>query len=171
MKLYTLQTKQTLPMDISTAWRFFSNPENLRTITPEYLSFEILTKNLPEKIYPGLIIEYTVKPLLGLPVGWVTEITQVENERFFIDEQRFGPYKFWHHKHFFKETEEGVEMTDIVHYALPFGALGRFAHWLFVRNQLHGIFRYRYEKLEKMFNNKSVHSERISTDEIALQQK
>ena len=151
MKFYTLRTKQTLPIDITTAWNFFSSPKNLKEITPEHLSFEVTSEYLPEKMLPGTIITYTVKPLLGIPLNWMTEITHIEENKFFVDEQRFGPYKLWHHRHFFNEVTGGVEMEDIVDYMLPFGIFGRIAHWMIVRRQLEGIFSYRFAKLKQKF--------------------
>ncbi len=102
-------------------------------------------------MYAGQIIEYTVKPLLGIPLYWMTEITHVQPHVYFVDEQRYGPYSMWHHQHHFKEIDGGVEMTDIVHYKIPFWILGDIANTLFVRSQLEGIFSYRTEVVNKMF--------------------
>jgi ligand-binding SRPBCC domain-containing protein len=115
------------------------------------MGFEIIDA-VEGKIYPGQIIQYKVKPLFGIPLLWVTEITQVKENKFFIDEQRIGPYKFWHHKHFFKEVKDGIEMKDVIHYALPYGFLGRIVNKLFVRKQLQNIFKYRYQKINNIFN-------------------
>jgi len=150
MKLYCLQRTQILSIDIKQAWNFFSNPSNLNTITPPWLGFQI-TSEVPEKIYPGLLITYQVTPLLGIPMDWVTEISQVQEPHFFIDEQRLGPYQFWHHQHVFKETANGLEVRDIVNYSLPLGILGQFAHSLFVSKQLKEIFDFRYKVLEEKF--------------------
>lgn len=150
MKLYSLQRTQILSIDIKQAWDFFSNPKNLRTITPPWLGFKI-TSEVPEKIYPGLLITYQVTPVLGIPMDWVTEISQVQEPHFFIDEQRLGPYQFWHHQHVFKETANGLEVRDIVNYSLPLGILGQFAHSLFVSEQLKEIFDFRYKVLEQKF--------------------
>jgi len=117
--MHQLKKVQKLPINLQTAWDFFSSPKNLVTITPDELGFTILSE-LPEKMYPGLFIKYKVTPLLGIPLTWVTEITHVEELQFFVDEQRVGPYSIWHHQHFFKEIPGGVEMTDIVDYKLPF---------------------------------------------------
>lgn len=150
MTVYSLKTNQILPISLEEAWDFFSNPSNLQEITPDNLSFQI-TSELPEKMYQGMIVTYKVKPLPGIPLTWVTEITTVENHKMFIDEQRFGPYKFWHHQHIFQEIDNGVNMQDIVHYALPFNFLGTLAHSIFVKNQLKYIFDYRFRYLEKKF--------------------
>jgi len=134
------------------AWDFFSSPKNLQKITPSQLGFKIISKHHGDKMYAGQIIEYKVSPVLGIPIYWMTEITQVEDKKFFIDEQRFGPYSLWHHQHHFREVEGGVEMTDIVHYKLPLGILGDIAHALFVEKQLKGIFDYRFKIVEEMFH-------------------
>ena len=150
-KIYSLKTVQQIPVCLDDAWAFFSKPHNLSAITPEKLDFRIISRYHGEEMYAGQIIEYKVKPLLGIPVYWMTEITHVENKKYFIDEQRFGPYSLWHHQHHFKEIEGGVEMTDIVHYKIPFGILGDIAHGIFVRQSLDTIFSYRYSAVEAKF--------------------
>lgn len=150
MKLYTIKAIQNLPIEIEEAWKFFSNPNNLAVITPEWLNFNV-TSNLPDKMYAGMIVSYKVHPVLGIPLNWVTEITQVKEPFYFVDEQRFGPYKLWHHQHHFKETETGVEMTDIVNYALPFDPISRIINSLAVKNRVRGIFRFREKKLGVLF--------------------
>jgi len=149
--IYKLTKKQFIPIDIDKAWDFFSSPTNLKTITPPYMGFEITTDLGDGKMYSGQIITYKVKPVLNIPLSWVTEITHVIDQKYFVDEQRFGPYRFWHHQHWFKEVEGGVEMTDIVHYGLPLGFLGSIANSLFVKNQLKEIFDYRVEAVNKLF--------------------
>ena len=133
------------------AWEFFSSPKNLQKITPKKLGFKIISQHHGDKMYPGQIIEYKVSPILNIPLYWMTEITHVEEKKYFVDEQRFGPYRLWHHQHHFKEVEGGIEMTDIVHYKLPLGILGDIANTLFVRKQLKGIFDYRYEIVEQLW--------------------
>ncbi len=150
MKLYMLSEEQFLPISKQEAWDFFSSPKNLPKITPDYLSFKITSKIGLDKMYPGQIITYIVKPLLGIPLRWATEITQVKDNEFFIDEQRFGPYAFWHHQHWFEEKDGGVLMKDIVHYGLPLGPLGRLANALFVNKQLQGIFSYRKQVVDEL---------------------
>lgn len=151
MKLYQLKTSQKLPISIQTAWEFFSNPTNLSKITPPWLNFEVRTK-LPEKMYCGMITTYFVRPLLNIPQTWVTEITHVNQPNYFVDEQRFGPYKFWHHQHSFTKTEDGgVIMDDIVSYVIPFGFLGRIINYFIVSKKVKEIFDYRKTVLEKMF--------------------
>jgi ligand-binding SRPBCC domain-containing protein len=156
MALHSFSTLQTIPMTLDEAWKFFSSPANLKEITPEHLGFKITSKFHGEKMYPGQIISYIVKPIMGIPLEWVTEITHVEDKHFFVDEQRFGPYAFWHHQHIFREVDNGVEMKDIVHYKVPFGILGDIANVLFVKRQLKGIFDYRYTLLEKKFGKMKV---------------
>lgn len=150
MSLHRLERIQTLPISLEEAWNFFSSPANLQAITPEYMGFKVLS-NLPPKMYAGQIIEYKVSPVMNLPLHWVTEITHVEAPVFFIDEQRFGPYSFWHHQHHFLPINGGVQMKDIVHYKLPFGPLGDLAHALFVKRQLEEIFDFRFKILEEKF--------------------
>jgi ligand-binding SRPBCC domain-containing protein len=152
--VYHLQTRQIIPTDLATAWEFFSNPANLAEITPSHLGFKIISKFHGNKMYPGQIIEYKVKPILGIPLYWMTEITHVEEGKFFVDEQRFGPYTLWHHQHHFREIPEGIEMIDIVHYKLPLWILGDIANVLFVRKQLNGIFDHRFAAVEKRFPKK-----------------
>ena len=126
---------------------------NLKDITPDYMGFEITTGHTSEVMYPGMIISYKVSPVLGIKMPWVTEITHVEDQKYFVDEQRFGPYALWHHKHFIKEIPGGVEMIDIIDYKLPFGLLGRIAHPILVKGKLNEIFEYRYHKLIELFGN------------------
>lgn len=151
MSFYTLRRTQFLPISLDQAWDFFSSPDNLRAITPEYMDFNVTSIQPTPKMYEGQIITYTVKPVLGIPMRWMTEITHVESPVYFVDEQRIGPYVIWHHEHHFIPKNGGVEMTDIVNYVLPFGIFGRIAHALFIRKQLEGIFDYRIQVLEKKF--------------------
>ena len=150
ISMYQLKRKQFVKTDLKTCWDFFSSPQNLKRITPPYMGFNIKF-DLPEKMYEGLMIEYSVKPVLGIPMTWITEIKTVKDNLFFVDEQRKGPYKIWHHEHHFKEVEGGVEMTDIVSYELPLGILGKFAHVLFVKKQLEGIFNFRIKMVDEIF--------------------
>lgn len=150
IKFHKLYNKQFLPIDIKLAWEFFSSPKNLSKITPSYMDFQI-TSELPEEMYEGMIITYTVKPVAGIPINWVTEISHIRKPYFFIDTQLSGPYKLWHHQHLFKEVKNGIEMEDLVHYKLPFGILGNMANFLFVKKQLEGIFNYRQKILSEIF--------------------
>ncbi len=150
--LHSIQTSQLIKSDLNTVWEFMSSPKNLATITPDYMGFQILNDLHGDTMYSGQIIEYNVSPILGVKLHWVTEITHVKDKAYFVDEQRFGPYSFWHHKHFLKETSQGVEMNDLVHYKLPFGALGKLANAMFVKKQLKDVFDYRYKKVNELFN-------------------
>jgi ligand-binding SRPBCC domain-containing protein len=150
MKIYTLAKTQNLPISLEEAWDFFSSPKNLKEITPPYMGF-VITSDLGDgKMYSGQIISYKVTPLLNIPMTWVTEIKHVEDHKYFVDEQRFGPYALWHHQHWFKSIDGGVEMRDIVNYGLPLDPLGRIGIG-FVRSKLEEIFDYRFHKVEQIF--------------------
>ncbi|WP_420551651.1 SRPBCC family protein [Tenacibaculum aiptasiae] len=152
--IYTLTTVQVLDVSLEKAWSFFSAPQNLEKITPSHMGFQI-TSEVDKKAYAGQIITYKVGILPGLKSSWVTEITQVKDEQFFIDEQRFGPYKMWHHEHWFEELSEGKTlMKDKISYKIPFGFLGHIAQSVFIKRQLKNIFEHRYSTLEKLFNGK-----------------
>jgi ligand-binding SRPBCC domain-containing protein len=151
MKIYQLSRKQILPLTMEEAWEFFSSPHNLSKITPPHMGFKILYTSGGERMYQGQLIRYHVAVLPGIQVHWVTEITHVAEPHFFVDEQRGGPYALWHHQHHFRQVPGGVEMTDEVNYAIPYGILGRFAHWLFVEKQVNTIFDYRNKVLKQMF--------------------
>ena len=155
MKTYRFYEEQELHISIEEAWKFFSSPKNLVKITPPQMRF-LITNNPGENIYSGMIITYKIRPLLNFPFNWVTEITSSEKPYFFIDDQRFGPYKFWNHRHTFKEVREGVLMKDEVHYALPLGILGRVIHSLIVKKKIREIFQYRGEALKKIFPDKTL---------------
>lgn len=150
MKLYQLHSKQALPISKEKAWDFLSDPANLKIITPDHMGFNILS-GTDRPMFSGQIIQYKVNPFPGYTTKWVTEITHVREGNYFVDEQRFGPYALWHHKHFIKEIDGGVEMEDIIDYKIPFGWLGQLAHPLIVKNQLKKIFSYREEKLIELF--------------------
>lgn len=150
-KVYSIKTVQKIPVSLDTAWEFFSKPDNLKNITPPNLGFNIISKHHGEKMYAGQIIEYKVSPILGIPLYWMTEITHVEDHKFFVDEQRFGPYSMWHHQHHFKAIDGGVEMTDIVHYKLPLFFLGDIANTIMVKSQLRNIFEFRYQAVDARF--------------------
>jgi ligand-binding SRPBCC domain-containing protein len=150
MKIYTKSSKQNLPISIQEAWEFLSNPKNLKTITPDYMGF-IIESGADRPMFPGQIIEYIVTPVLGIKTKWVTEITHVQELRYFVDEQRFGPYSLWHHKHFLKEIPGGVEMEDVIHYKIPMGFIGQLVHPILVKPKLDEIFDYRRKKLIDLF--------------------
>ena len=142
---------QQLPISLDEAWSFFSNPVNLKEITPPHMGFVVTSKHHGEHMYPGQIIRYIVKPVLGIPLKWCTEITHVVEKKYFIDEQRFGPYAFWHHQHHFTAVEDGVLMEDILNYKMPLGFLGDLVDSVFVNNEVKGIFSYRKKVLTERF--------------------
>jgi ligand-binding SRPBCC domain-containing protein len=147
-KVYSIHTVQNIPISLEEAWDFFSSPVNLVKITPAHMGFNIISKHHGDKMYPGQIIEYTVSPILGIPMYWMTEITHVSPNAYFVDEQRFGPYTMWHHQHHFTAIEGGVRMEDIVHYKIPMGFLGDIAQVILVKNQLKNIFDFRFKMVE-----------------------
>ncbi len=148
--MHILETKILIKASLEEVWAFFSSPANLRKITPPQMGFHILS-GAGRKMYPGQIISYRVKPIAGIPLTWVTEITHVKELNYFVDEQRFGPYSMWHHEHHFREVEAGVEMKDIVSYKLPLGILGRLVHFLFVKRMVQQIFDYRSQIITDFF--------------------
>ncbi|MCC8360439.1 SRPBCC family protein [Salinimicrobium sediminilitoris] len=152
MKIYQLHAVQRIPISLQEAWNFFSDPANLKVITPTYMGFDI-TMGGDRPMFAGQIIEYIVTPIAGIKTKWVTEITHVKVLEYFVDEQRFGPYDLWHHKHFFREIEGGVEMEDIIDYKLPLGFIGQAVHPLLVRPKLEEIFDFRKKKLKELFGS------------------
>ncbi|TRO66318.1 SRPBCC family protein [Christiangramia sabulilitoris] len=150
MKIYTLHSVQKLPITQEEAWNFLSDPANLKTITPDYMGFEIIS-GADRPMFAGQIIQYLVTPIAGIKTKWVTEITHVKEGEYFVDEQRYGPYSLWHHKHFIKPIPGGVEMEDIIDYKLPMGILGQLAHPILVKPKLQEIFDYRKQKLTELF--------------------
>jgi ligand-binding SRPBCC domain-containing protein len=154
MAFYQLRYEQKLTASLEEVWEFISSPKNLQRITPPSMGFDIITKPLPEKMYAGMIVGYKVAPVGGLKTTWVTEITHVEPLQFFVDEQRQGPYKMWHHEHHVELTKDGkVLMTDIISYCPPLGFLGRIANALFIRRKINSIFEYRRQQLNKLWND------------------
>ena len=149
---HELYREQQLNCDLQTAWDFFSSPMNLPKITPKDMAFTVLSEQKTNKIFEGMIIDYTVSPLLGIPLKWKTRITEVIPNKSFTDFQEKGPYKLWNHHHEFIPNEKGVFMIDKVDYELPFGLLGNIAHALFVKKKLEKIFNYRFDVLENFFN-------------------
>ena len=150
MKLTQLHFEQKINTDLSNLWEFISSPKNLSKITPNYMDFNIKSK-IPNKMYEGLIISYTVKPILGIKLNWVTEITHIKDKNYFVDEQRSGPYKMWHHEHILEETNDGIIMKDIVSYIPPYGIIGLILNKLFIKKQVKEIFQYRTKILDNIF--------------------
>jgi len=154
MKTYQLNFEQFLPIPLEEAWSFFSSPMNLAKITPPEMAFTVTSdKGQLKEMYPGMIITYKVSPLLGIKLNWMTEITQVQQGKYFIDEQRFGPYEFWHHQHHFKAIDGGTAMHDILTYGLPLGPLGQLANAIFVGNKVKEIFEFRRKKVIELFGD------------------
>lgn len=151
MPFYQLLKEQKVNGSIDDIWNFISSPANLKEITPDYMGFDITSKGLPDKMYEGMIISYRVSPLLGIKTTWVTEITTVRDKKYFVDEQRVGPYSIWHHQHIIDPIKNGVLMKDIVSYQPPLGFLGAIANSLFIKNKLEEIFEYRTKAVEKKF--------------------
>lgn len=151
-KIYRLFRQQNLPLEPEAAWKFFSSPRNLQDITPPWLGFTI-ESDVETQMYAGQIFIYTIRLFPGISFRWVTEITHVCNGEYFVDEQRFGPYTFWHHQHHFTPAEGGITMTDIVHYKIPLGWIGDLLHILSIKRQVRNIFDYREQKLRQKFGN------------------
>lgn len=151
MGFYQLKKEQYFKNTVDELWDFVSNPENLKRITPDYMGFEITSEGLPDKIYEGMIISYKVTPLAGIKTTWITEITNIRDKQYFIDEQRMGPYKLWHHQHFLEPVKDGTLMKDIVSYQPPFGILGNIANSLVIKKKLDEIFDYRKVALRELF--------------------
>jgi ligand-binding SRPBCC domain-containing protein len=156
MAHYQIIRNQELPTTLPDLWDFISSPRNLKKITPPHMGFDIIGADLPDKMYPGMIISYVVKPLFGIPLTWVTEITHVKDHEYFVDEQRVGPYAIWHHQHIIKPTATGVLMTDIVTYVPPLGFLGAIANSLLIKQQLKSIFDFREKVLKDTYGSISI---------------
>ena len=153
MGFYQFYREQTVHTSVDELWDFISSPQNLKKITPPYMGFDIRSEGLPPKIYEGMIISYSVKPLLGIKTNWVTEITHIQDKEYFVDEQRVGPYTMWHHQHIIKPKGDKVIMKDIVSYKPPFLVLGSIANTFFIKNKLNEIFDYRTKILEELFQH------------------
>lgn len=152
LKVYQMNRKQLLHVSLDDAWSFFADPNNLQKLTPPKMRMKVIDKH-PSELYAGMIATYKIRPIFNIPITWVTEVTQVLSKEYFIDEQRFGPFKFWHHEHRFKQTDEGVEMTDLVHYAMPFSIIGKLVHAQIVRPKLQAMFAYRQKQLRFLLPN------------------
>lgn len=150
MKIYTLHKTQKLPISKEQAWEFLSNPKNLSTLTPPKMNFTIVS-GADRPMYAGQVIQYSVTPLLGIKSKWVSEITHFVKGEYFVDLQLYGPYAFWHHKHFINPIVGGVEMEDVIDYKVPLGWLGQLMHPILVKPKLDEIFNFRKQKLEELF--------------------
>ena len=155
MAFYQFQRTQCFDNSVEELWGFISNPKNLKAITPEYMGFDIMSKDIPDQMYEGMIIRYKVSPVLGIKTTWVTEIKHIKDKEFFVDEQRVGPYNVWHHQHFLEPTVDGAKMMDIVSYEPPFGILGKIANGLIIEKKLEEIFAYRTKALNQIFKQEN----------------
>ena len=153
MAIYQFCREQKIPAEVEAVWDFISSPGNLKHITPPYMGFDITSENLPEKVYPGMIIMYKVTPVFGIKMKWVTEITHVVDKQYFVDEQRVGPYKIWHHQHRIHPVEDGVLMTDLVTYKPPLGFIGGLANRVLIKKKLDEIFEFRRKKFIQIFGD------------------
>jgi ligand-binding SRPBCC domain-containing protein len=155
MPVYQFYREQVIPASRLEVWDFISSPENLKKITPPEMGFDITSSHLSEKMYPGMIISYKVKPLPGIKTNWVTEITQVREGEYFVDEQRVGPYRIWHHQHILDDHEVGILMKDLITYLPPLGLLGAIANRLVIRGKLEEIFAFRENAIMDVFGQHS----------------
>jgi ligand-binding SRPBCC domain-containing protein len=153
MGFFQFKREQFFQQSVEELWEFISNPANLKKITPDYMGFDICSEDVPDEMYEGMIIAYKVSPLLGIKTTWVTEITHVKQQRYFVDEQRVGPYKLWHHQHFLEEKDGGTLMSDIISYRPPFGFLGSIMNGIVIEKKLKEIFDYRQKVLSELFKD------------------
>ena len=151
MGFYQFERAQKINASKQEVWDFISSPSNLKKITPPDMGFDITSDNSSEKMYEGMIISYIVKPIFNIKTKWVTEITHIKEGHFFIDEQRMGPYKMWHHQHFIEDIPGGVLMKDIVSYIPPLGILGAIANQFIIKNKLEEIFAFRKQALDSKY--------------------
>ncbi len=158
MGFYQFKRTQMINRPVEQIWEFISSPKNLKLITPDYMGFDIISDDIPDKMYEGMIVSYKVSPLLGIKTTWVTEITHLKENSYFVDEQRVGPYKIWHHQHILEPKAGGTLMTDIVSYQPPMGLLGNIANSLVIRGKLNEIFDFRTNVLSEIFKDKEVRS-------------
>ncbi|MCK0146458.1 SRPBCC family protein [Arenibacter sp. F26102] len=151
MGFFQFKRTQEIKANLEEVWKFIANPANLKKITPDYMGFDITSKDVPSRMYAGMIISYKVSPLLGIKTTWVTEITHLKENSYFVDEQRVGPYSIWHHQHIIESMPIGTLMTDIVSYQPPFGFLGSIANEVIIKSKLNEIFDYRTKALDEIF--------------------
>lgn len=151
MKVYKKEWTQFIPRPLDEVWEFFSRPENLNKVTPKEMKFEILTDIANKPMYEGMIINYKVTPVFGIRLRWTTEIQRIKEGKYFVDEQRFGPYAMWHHEHHFREADGGTYMTDLLHYAIPFGPIGQLANFIMVDSKVEEIFKFRVKAVDELF--------------------
>lgn len=156
MAIHSITATQLVPVCIQEAWNFFSNSGNLRKITPNNLDLIVMSHNDTREIYPGQIITYKFNSGFGMPIYWTNEITHVEREKFFVDEQLDGPFGMWHHQHHFKKFNNEVEIKDVIHYKMPLWFIGDMMHAVMVKHQLRKIFTYRFQKIEEIMGKSKI---------------
>ena len=149
LRFHTLRREQWIPSPIDEAFAFFADAHNLEEISPPWVGFKILSMS-HESISEGTEIRYRLR-LHGIPIHWLTEIRCWRPPHLFVDVQKSGPYKLWHHTHRFEAHGDRTKMIDVVRYALPFGIIGRIAHTLKVREDVRQIFDYRRKRVDKLF--------------------
>lgn len=148
--IHRLQRGQSVPAGLEEVWAYFSVPENLNELTPPDMHFRIIS-NTAAQMAAGQLIEYRVRFMPVVRSRWLTEIAHVRELAYFVDEQRIGPYRFWHHQHHFEPIPGGTRNRDEVTYELPFGGLGDLVHAVWVRRRLNHIFDYRQQKIAELF--------------------
>ena len=149
-----LRREQVIPADIDRVWAFFATPRNLDELTPPDLKFRIVSA-VPAEMHAGLLIEYRISPLPGVWLRWLTEIRHIRTGRYFVDEQRIGPYRLWYHEHHFEPVPGGTKMTDRVNYVVGWGPAGWLAEKLCARRQLEHIFDFRARKVAEIFGREA----------------
>ncbi|WP_439182384.1 SRPBCC family protein [Carboxylicivirga taeanensis] len=151
MAFYQFKRQQIIPASRQDVWDFIASPVNLKKITPPSMGFDILNPDLPDKMYEGMIIHYQVKPMKFYATRWVTEITHIQPGHYFVDEQRMGPYRMWHHQHWVTEHEQGALMTDIISYQPPLGWIGQLANAVLIKGRLQDIFNFREKAIREQW--------------------
>jgi ligand-binding SRPBCC domain-containing protein len=150
--IHSLVRKQTFTGELERVWAFFASPANLNRITPPSLSFHMVG-DVAQSMYAGQMIEYRIGILPGVTTRWVTEITHVRDQEYFVDEQRIGPYRLWHHEHHFHPVADGrVRMIDRITYEVGWGPFGELAHRLWIRRELAKIFEFRARTIAELFS-------------------
>jgi len=148
--IHRLYSQQIVPASLDEVWTYFSTPQNLNEMTPNDMKFDIVQGG-EGKMFQGQIIEYRVQFMPFVKSLWLTEITHVKEGSYFVDEQRIGPYRLWHHEHSFEEVEGGTQIVDRVTYVMPFGFIGEIVHAVWVGGRLKGIFAFRKNKVKELF--------------------
>jgi len=151
MAMQRITDELLIPIPLDEAWDFFTNPRNLAKLTPKEMNFRHVFEPDAERVYKGMYLVYKVSPIGGIPLTWVTEITEVLPKKRFVDDQINGPFAKWHHIHEFEDRGDQTLIRDILYYEMPLGFLGSMAHWLFAKKQVAQIFSFRKERMEELF--------------------